>query len=221
MGSEELPSLNDEEFQQLYDKARMALHLGQPTEALEIAQRMVAARGESTTAQEVLGDAYAALDRLGEAEQAYRRAAELEPANADALRKLGEVVLRIKNAELQVRFVEERLQAKALRGVHDPDPEGAAARSALFPGLGQLYNGDYEKGVAFGTLGLVCIAFLSHGLLELLSTGESHPYASLFAVFGGTVGLAVYIYSIWDAARGAKSHRELTQLYRDSSRERK
>ncbi len=219
MSAEDASPLSDDEFQELYDKARLDLHLGRPKEALELAERMVASRGDSTTAHEVLGDAYAALGKLQDAEAAYRRAIELEAANADAQRKLGEVVLQIRSTELQHEFLENRLQDKALRGVVDPEPEAAAFRSGLFPGLGQLYNGEYEKGVALAVAGLVCLGFLTQGVFSLLSPEYSGPYSAYYAAFGGIVGLGIYVYSIWDAARGARSHAQLTELYRRPTKE--
>ncbi len=214
MSADETLPISDEEFQGLYDKARMALHLDRATEALGIAERMMAARPDSTTAHELHGDACVALNKLAEAEQAYRRAMELEPANVDAQRKLGEVVLRIRDGQLQRELLEGHLQERALRGFSDPEPEAAAFRSGLFPGLGQLYNGEYEKGSVLAILGLVCIGFLSQGVFSLLSAEASSPYAALYTSLGGIFGLAVYIYSIWDAARGARDHARETHLYR-------
>ncbi|MCD6352496.1 MAG: tetratricopeptide repeat protein, partial [Armatimonadetes bacterium] len=199
MGTDEGAGLSDEEFQELFDRARMALHVGHAEEGLQVAQQMVQARPQSTTAQEVLGDALRALGHLEEAEQAYRRAAELEPANADAQRKLGEVVLQRKEGDLARQLIEDRLEEKALRGWSDPEPEAAALRSALFPGLGQLYNGEYEKGGAFVIGGLVCLGLLTEGIFGLMSPTNQNPYSTTYTVIGALVGFGLYCYAIWDA----------------------
>ncbi len=214
MGEQGQNSLSDEEFQEIYDKARMALHLRKVDEALRLAQQLAEKRPDSTTAHELLGDALAAANKLGEAEAEYRRAIELEPANADAQRKLGEVVLRIKDREFQKQMLEMRLQEQAFRGMGSPEPEGAALRSGLFPGLGQLYNGEYEKGFGLAAAGLVCLGLIAHGAFAMMTPEQANPYATWYLTFGLVAGLGVYVYSIWDAARGAREHGELTRLYR-------
>ncbi len=206
--------LTDEEFQELYDKARLALHVGRLEEAAEIARRLVEARPNSTTAHELLGDVYAEQDRLEEAEAEYRRAAELEPANADAQRKLGEVVLRRKQTEIEAHLLELDLAELAARGYSNPEPEAAALRSALFPGLGQLYNGEYEKGFALAAVGLVAAGFAVDGIFGLIVPEQSSALAPVYAVAGAVAYIAVYVFSIWDAVKGAREHQEVTKLYR-------
>ena len=212
--AEEHPELSDEEFQELYDQARLALHLKRAEEALEIAQRLVAARPASTTAHELLGDAKAALGQLEEAEAEYRLAAELEPANADAQRKLGEVVLQRKSAEFQQRMLQMQLEDRTLRGIGRPQAEGAAMRSGLFPGLGQLYNGEYEKGAALTAGAMLTLGLAVNGVFGLLSPETSHGREIFCLVFGGIGYLIIYTYSIWDAVRGAREHQRLRELYR-------
>jgi tetratricopeptide (TPR) repeat protein len=213
MASDNWAGVNEEEFQQLYDRARLALHLGRLEEALAVAEQMAATWPNSTTVAELLGDVYAAADRLAEAEAQYRRAAELEPANADAQRKLGEVVLRRADAQLQQRQWELQLQAQALRGAARPEPDAAALRSALFPGLGQLYNGEYEKGFLLAAAALVALGLAVHGLTSVFEE-NSAAGAWVYIFSGGLLYLGLYAYSIWDALRGARAHEELTRLYR-------
>lgn len=212
--AEEHPALSDEEFEKLYDDARLALHVRRIEEALEIAQRLVAAKPSSTTAHELLGDVKAALGQLEEAEKEFRLAAELEPANADAHRKLGEVVLRRKSAEFEQRMLEMQLEDRTLRGAPHPEAEGAAIRSGLFPGLGQLYNGDYEKGAALAAGGMITLGLAVNGVFGLLTPESSHGREVLYLVFGGIGYLVIYVYSIWDAIRTAREHQRMKELYR-------
>lgn len=216
--AEEHPELSDEEFEELYDRVRLALHVKRTEEALEIAQRLVAARPQSTTAHELLGDVRVALGQLDEAEQEYRLAAELEPANADAYRKLGEVVLQRKSAEFEQRMLEMQLEERTMRGVGHPEAEGAAMRSGLFPGLGQLYNGEYEKGAALTAGAMITLGLAVNGAFELLSPEASHGREVFYLVVGGVGYLAIYVYSIWDAIRTAREHQRLRQLYRTSDK---
>lgn len=216
--AEEHPELSDEEFEKLYDDARLALHVQRVEEALEIAQRLVAARPSSTTAHELMGDVKTALGQLEEAEKEFRLAAQLEPANADAHRKLGEVVLRRKSAEFEQRMLEMQLEDRTLRGAPHPEAEGAAIRSGLFPGLGQLYNGDYEKGAALAAGGMITLGLAVNGVFGLLTPESSHGREVLQLVFGSIGYLVIYVYSIWDAIRTARDHQRMKQLYRPPER---
>ncbi|MCX7597990.1 MAG: tetratricopeptide repeat protein [Armatimonadetes bacterium] len=216
--AEEHTGLSDEEFEKLYDDARLALHVKRTEEALEIAQRLVGARPTSTTAHELLGDVKAALGQLEEAEQEYRLAAELEPANADAHRKLGAVVLQRKSAEFQQRMLEMQLEDRTLRGAPHPEAEGAAVRSGLFPGLGQLYNGDYEKGAALAAGGMITLGLAVNGVFGLISPETGHGREVFYLVLGGIGYLAIYVYSIWDAIRTAREHQRMRDLYRPTEK---
>ncbi|MBC7287979.1 MAG: hypothetical protein H5T86_08030 [Armatimonadetes bacterium] len=212
-------ALSDEEFQELYDKVRLALHVGRLEEAAQIAAELVAARPQSTTAHELMGDVYSAMDKLEEAEGEYRLAASLEPANADAQRKLGEVVLRRRQSEIESRLNELDLAELAHRGYANPRPEEAALRSALFPGLGQLYNGDYEKGFVLAGLGLVALGFAADGFVGLMALDKGSALAPIYAIAGTAAYIGVYVYSIWDAVIGAREHQKVARLYRSRREE--
>ncbi len=211
--------LSDEEFEELYDRARLALKSGRADEALELARQLVAARPGSTTAHELLGDAMAALDRWQEAADEYKKAAELEPANADAHTKYGQAILRLKDEEFQRRMMQLELEGRAFRGFSNPQPEAAALRSGLFPGLGQLYNGEYEKGIALGAAALVTLGIAVHGLMGTFSPeGTEPPYASIMAVIGAALFFSIYVFSIWDAIKGAREQSQLRSLFRQTKR---
>lgn len=217
--------VTEEEFDALFNRVRMAIHLARLDEARELATKMLASRPMSTTAHEVMGDVLAASNRLPQAEAEFRRAAELEPANSDAQRKLGEVVLRRSAPEFQRHLLETDL-AGSNRAMHKPDPQAAALRSAVFPGLGQLYNGDYERGLGLAVgamilLGVAINGFVSAfpGVLSGIShhaTGGAQPsgYGWAELLLGGIAYAIVYCYSIWNAARSARDSAASAELYR-------
>jgi tetratricopeptide (TPR) repeat protein len=218
--------MSEDDFDRLYDKARMAIHLARLDEARDIADSMVAARPESTTAHELMGDVYALINKLPEAEAEFRKASELEPANADALRKLGEVVLRRAAPTFDRLMIEATLADRSASVMHKPNPQAAAFRSGLFPGLGQLYNGDYERGLVMAGIGIVFLGLSLAGLsgafpgvLSDIFPKHVHdiplpsPYGWTELTIGGLGYTAVYLYSIWDAARTAREEADSGSLY--------
>jgi tetratricopeptide (TPR) repeat protein len=223
--ADDAAQLGEEEFQQLYDRARMALHLARNDEALDLARKMLAARPDSTTAHEVMGDVLLTRNQLPEAEAEFRRASELEPANADAQRKLGEVVLRRSEPEFQRRMLQADLEDHSHRGMHKPDPKAAALRSGLFPGFGQLYNGDFERGAAVAFAAMVLLGVTLTGLLGAfpgilsgffpgkVSVGEPSPYNWPEIILGSLGYTILYVYSIWEATQAAREHARSGRLY--------
>lgn len=85
-----------------------------------------------------------------------------------------------------------------IKDVKLKDPSDAAAMSCILPGIGQIFNGEILKGIAFlGTL-LFIVSF-----------------AVILAVFGGwkflllLFGLPIlWFYGIWDAYISAKKYNE-------------
>lgn len=211
-------SLTEDEFQEMYDQALLSLHLKRLDEARETADRMLAARPDSTTAHELAGDVAMASGHLDQAEDEYRKAAEIEPANADAQRKIGEVVLQRRSADFERELMQMQIEDRTQRGMGRAEPEGAAMRSGLFPGLGQLYNGEYEKGAVLAVGGMIFLGLGVNGIFDLFSPeGGGHGLA--YVVVGGIGYLAVYAYSIWDAVRGAREQERLRSLYHPPGKE--
>jgi TM2 domain-containing membrane protein YozV len=81
--------------------------------------------------------------------------------------------------------------------VEGGNPFVAAALSALFPGLGQIYNRELEKG----------IAFIVGGFLAVLSA---------LVLVGFVLYPAVWIYSIYEAYKTAERHAESSDFERDT-----
>ena len=81
--------LEEEAYSRLCDEVSLHLRLGRLTMAEAAVRQLLERWPERTTAQERAGDLALAQGKIASARQHYRRALELEPANADAERKYG------------------------------------------------------------------------------------------------------------------------------------
>src|SRR5574341_1123024 len=86
------------------------------------------------------------------------------------------------------------------------NPKLALILSALFPGLGQIYNNQVLKGIALIALNTVVNFLLIKPLEGLISSIGSKPdNSTLFIVTAYTViGLILWVYAIIDAKKTAE-----------------
>jgi len=154
----------DHELGELVRRARRAISMGRLDQAEQAAARAAELAPGSTTVEELLGDVAMARGQFVAARDHFHRALEIEPANADAEEKYGEAVLRIGS----VTHLRERMED----AVENPEEyEGfrrnpvAAAFWSVIPGLGQLYNHEYEKGLAMVGAAAVLLAWVLAKLL--------------------------------------------------------
>lgn len=194
------------ELEHLYDAARRSLHWQRLDTARDAAHKILELTPDSTSARELWGDVLLALGDKEAAAEEFKRAVELEPANADAERKYGLVVLELQEAT-QHRQALESGDLSRFRGVANKDPAVAAGRSALFPGMGQLYNGEYEKGVVLAVLGLFLLIPAVNGVTNIIQWLMGGPPSLISAVFAwmGLIGyLLVWAYGIYDAYQSGR-----------------
>lgn len=210
--TEDTPALTEEDLQEiarLHEQALRDLHFGQTARAAEVAQALAAKYPRSTTAQETLGDVLAAQGKREEAKAAYRRALDLEPANADAERKFAELSLILSEAERTRRMLQTG-DLRQLRGMAHKDPTRAATRSLFFPGLGQLYNGDYERGLVVVLVAMPLFGMAMWGIVAYIASlhpRDPQPMSVLqiaAAVLGVLGYCALVAWSAWDAWRSAR-----------------
>ena len=204
MSSDSSEQLDEDEQNLLRETVDRALYFHRLEEAETAARKLRGASPNSTTAWELWGDVLLARGKLAEACAAFGKALELEPANADAERKYAAVQLDLHDAQRQRKLLESGNLAK-LRGASEKAAGKAAAHSAFFPGLGQAYNGDYEKAIVM----FVCAFALLIPAVRLVVTwiSPTQEISALGAVFGylGLFGfLALYIFSVYDAYRGGE-----------------
>ncbi len=203
MNSENPQPMGEMERGHLYEKLRTALHYQRVEEAEKTASELLEVAPRSTTSWELWGDVLLAQGKIEEASDAFKKAVELEPANADAERKYGSVQLDLHQAEWQ-RQVLESGDLSQFRGAANKEPGTAAARSALFPGLGQVYNGEYEKGLIMFFVGLALLILAVRLVATWLSPHETlSTLGVLLGYFGLFGGIALYIFGVYDAHRGS------------------
>lgn len=200
----------EEEFERVVEEVARALHFGKLPQAEQGVRRLLEIAPHSTTAHELHGDVLSALRQTAAAREAYHRALEAEPANADAERKFAELAL----ADGQKHWAAEALlagDADRFRGAAHKAPSGAALRSMIFPGLGQLYNGDFEIGVVLAGLGLgLLMGVLGWFLAPLVFSSipgsrVSEPGPGIWGWLSLIGYLVVYVYSIYEAYSTARS----------------
>ena len=211
MASTEPGPTAQDEFERRVEEVARSLHFGKLEQAEQGVRRLLELAPNSTTAHELHGDVLAALRQTAAAREAYHRALEAEPANADAERKFAELAL----ADGQKHWAAQAIMAGDLdrfRGAPHKAPGRAALRSMIFPGLGQLYNGDFEIGVVLAVLGLgLGMAVLALFLAPLVfsSIGGTRVTEAGPGVWGwlSLVGYGVvYVYSVYEAYATARAH---------------
>ncbi len=208
MNSENPQPMGEMELEHLYEKLRTALHYQRVEEAERIASKLLEVAPRSTTSWELWGDVLLAQGKLDEAADAFKKAVELEPANADAERKYASVQLDLHQAKWQ-RQVLESGDLSQFRGAANKEPGTAATRSALFPGLGQVYNGEYEKGLIMFFVGLALLILAVRLVATWLSPHESlSTIGAFFGYFGLFGGIALYIFGVYDAYRGSQEDQD-------------
>jgi tetratricopeptide (TPR) repeat protein len=104
---------------------------------------------KDAAALEFLGDLLQGVAKIDEALAAYKRAVEADSRRSSAERKYGDLLMR-----------QQRWSAVDPEAV-PKNPLFAILLSLLFPGLGQLHNGDTGKGIFFLLVDVVCIYLLA------------------------------------------------------------
>ncbi|MGC9317091.1 MAG: hypothetical protein ACP5KN_03540 [Armatimonadota bacterium] len=152
------------ELGQLVTRTKRAISMGDLHEAEQFARQATELAPDTTTVEELLGDLAMAKRDYTAARDHYQRALQIEPINADAEEKLGEAVLHIE----QGSRVRERME----KAVDHPDEYTGFRRNpivaafySVIPGLGQLYNHEYEKGLAMAGAAMLLLAWVLSKLL--------------------------------------------------------
>lgn len=134
-----------ERLNRLLTTAHVQRMRGNLDEAYSACEEAVTLDPESAVALDMLGDLQVARGELEPAMVHFRKAFQLDPRPATE-EKIAVLALRI----------DEKKRGEAGADSLFPDatrkhlnPSLACALSMLFPGLGQLYNGEYRKGLAF------------------------------------------------------------------------
>ena len=108
----DMNSADEADFTRLADQVGLSLRLNRQAEAARATDELLARWPKSTTARELAGDVAMLAGQISAAREHYRRALELEPANADAEAKYG--------ASLLTQTPEERRAALLQEVIADP-----------------------------------------------------------------------------------------------------
>jgi tetratricopeptide (TPR) repeat protein len=196
------------------------LRRGQHTAAVAQCQALLAADPDDLDARELLGDVFAAQARWDFAMAEFQRVLRADPGRVSAERKLAEASLGRAGLKGAAFAAEEDGTPR--------QPRTASLLSLLFPGLGQMYNGQLSKGVG-AFLGGLTLAFFVIWSLVLLPIqavnaslgGRRAPVEEVLARYGDVfvnmgVGLkalllvacvlwlCLHLWSIIDAATSAR-----------------
>lgn len=190
-----------ERVDRLLTTAHVQRMRGNLEEARRACEEAVALDPECAAAHEMLGDLAAAREELEAAMKHYREAFRLDgkPATEE---KIALLALRI----------DERKRGELSTGTRSPsgsrkrlNPSLACMLSMLFPGLGQLYNGEYRKGLVFALLWVLLLPNLYAVFSALLSplVGHGSKPISGFAWFIALGQIGLVVVALTDASLSA------------------
>ncbi|MFO7947819.1 MAG: DUF6584 family protein [Armatimonadota bacterium] len=216
------------ELERRLKRLDMRLSAGHLKEARQLAEQLVADFPGSTSAHELYGDVYMALGDSARARKYYKKAMELEPANADAERKFGAALINMSETEQRRKMIQDLVTGVDDHSIGSRRPLNATLIALIFPGLGQLYNREHEKGIAAFVIASVLVILLFHWLVltpwkivvaragdQKLSFAQQFeqaqqvigtmPWTYWVLVVGALLLLlGIYAYSIWDAYATAR-----------------
>lgn len=178
------------EADRLLTAANIARRRGSFAEAEKSCRAALELIPKDAPALELYGDILQAVGRVDDAMYAYQRAVEADAKRKTAEKKYAELAL------MQDRSVD------MLRDDYIPRNANLAVFfSALFPGAGQVYNGETLKGIALAVVGGLCVYLLGwtpYGFTKSLK--QITPQLAFSIAITG----AVYIYAVVDANLGAR-----------------
>jgi tetratricopeptide (TPR) repeat protein len=217
-----------EQLGRLVLNARLFLRQSRLPEAQAAIDELRSLDESSSEAWELQGDLHRHQGERSAARSAYQQATRLDPANASAERKYAEVVLYLGEQDRARREQRLLVDTPGKRPEKRRNPTFAILYACLFPGLGQLYNRQHEKGLGlFFAAAIILILLLNgiilapyHGIPEA-GRGQGLTFGEQFAMWGenlraipwwhwvlAVLGLMVFVtmhlYSIFDAGMVAR-----------------
>ncbi len=220
--------LQQQQLDRLFLNAGIFLRQRRLSEAKEAIAELRKLDPDSSEVWELQGDLLRQQGKRRPAQEAYKRAFELDSSNANAEKKYAELVLFIGE---ETRAKQERRAVVEDPTKHKPErrnPVLAAVYSCFFPGFGQLYNRQHEKGLAMLFVAAILLMLLVNAVVlspyrrmvedtggRSLSYAQQFGlwgdqirqipwYAWLLVVFGLLTFVTLHIYAIADATLVAR-----------------
>lgn len=212
------------ELERLLRNAHAFMKRGDLAAALSAASQLIEKYPNSTSAHELSGDVHYAMGKTGKARADYKRALEIEPANVDAERKFAEALLNASIDEQRAGMIRDVLNGSVQHNTSSRRPLNTLVAALFFPGWGQLYNREYEKGLAIFTAAIILLALLFYGailkpwqamaqvngpspltLSNVSAALDAMPGSYIIILAVGVIAyVAGYVYCIWDALKIAR-----------------
>jgi curved DNA-binding protein CbpA len=173
------------EADRLLTSANIARRRDKFREAEALCRQAVELVPSDAAALELYGDVLQATGRVDDAVLAYKRANEIDPTRRSAEKKYGDLVLR---------------QDRSIALIKDENLPGnahvAVLLSAVFPGGGQIYNGDVAKGIITAIAFLATLYLIFYSPYGLPHDREGIPTSLAISI---AVASLVYLFAVVDA----------------------
>jgi hypothetical protein len=191
-----------EEIRSAMSKAHALRHRGDSAGAENVMREIVAKYPEHPDALEANAELLIDQNKLPEARDLLARVIAEHPGRISTERRHAEIVLRIANKDAVV----QRLLTGDMGDIMNPAGVKRHAAtggffSLLLPGFGQIYNGEFVKGICFASSAVV----LWIGLFALGMAGGGGKKSQLTGFFWPILVLllTIYIVGIADASVAA------------------
>lgn len=185
--------LIDEEVRSTLSRARVLLTRGERDAALAVAEELAQKYPDSPDAKEALADVLIGVGRKQEAIRLLKEVIDQHPGRVETERRHANLVFGLHKHEW------EQYAASLERGDGAFGKRSAGAATMLglmFPGLGQIYVGQFWRGVVFAALAVT-------GFAVAFTLGRAEN-----GMNGIGIGALVFLATLWvagilDAAAGA------------------
>jgi len=144
------------------------------------AEDAIALAPESADAHEVLGDIHVASGHFARAKEAYQHALSLAPGRTETEEKLARASLG------QLRFDRQLEQGRKLlegKGTHKDMRRAtslATMASFLWPGGGQILNGQYAKGAVMAFAHLLLVLLMVNMVTEAIRDAKNERIVTVY-----------------------------------------
>ena len=200
------PERAEPSLAQALTQANLLRVRGRLDQAIAVCRQALERAPDSWEAHELMGDLYRQARKGDEAIAEYRRALTLNPRRGLIEEKIARASLIAAERRRLLEDAQALLAGTAGREVRKPGV--AALFSFILPGLGQIYNREFVKGLALLVIWVVLVMGLNWVVLPSIQVAVKQADLSriLGAFFSGR-GLALvilstllWIYAIADAA---------------------